>query len=295
MKKDRQIGQRIKKFREDHYPNQKALAEALGVGQTVVSAWETGDNMPSSEAWAKLGNVAPYPENLWFWQQGGLDLEELFSAAAQILKERGMEPAPGEIVRISFSSENLRGREEPGASIPLPAKFVPNRLSTRYLVVDENLADSTFPVGDVIFLEKSAKNAEEFRPFWGEIVLVHLTRPKDRTGLRMTEFWKEGLNIGRLWCKMNRNDPLYYLATLGPFGDAETRYRSGDQVTLLGTWQHELRNNLPYMGMPESQTAIAEVRDEARSRALMEMRPCEGCRILGRVIGWFRAPREELK
>src|SRR5271157_1196791 len=86
MKKNPRIGQRIKEFRENRYASQKALADALGLRQTVVSAWETGDNVPSCEAWVKLARVAPSPDNLWFLKQAGLG-REIIIAAAKTLGE----------------------------------------------------------------------------------------------------------------------------------------------------------------------------------------------------------------
>jgi transcriptional regulator with XRE-family HTH domain len=343
MKKDRQIGQRIKKFREDHYPNQKALAEALGVGQTVVSAWETGDNMPSSEAWAKLGNVAPYPENLWFWQEAGIDQQAMLSAAEQVLKEGGAPATEGEITRVGPYQQT--GQASEGPDLVLPARFVGNPLSTRYLVIDDKLANAIFPPGDVVGLDVSVSNAVDLRPFWGEIVLVRLTRPKDTPGLWMMGFWKEGLNIGRLRYKRYFHDRLYWLATLGPFDDAEPRYQPGDTVTIVGSWQHPRPPKDPIPGSPrecttrerqklyaqyrrvrdqarggsiyyttpeveqaekalheaessvlqQEQHEMREAEEEARLQAPMQIRLTPGCCILGRVICWFRPPREEVK
>jgi len=135
MKKNPRIGERIKRFRESHYASQKALADALGLRQTVVSAWETGDNMPSCEAWVKLASVAPSPDNLWFLRQAGLD-REIIIAAAKTLKENiVIRPKEGEMVLIPRFRETEHGREEAGPPVRLEAEFVPNPLATICLEV----------------------------------------------------------------------------------------------------------------------------------------------------------------
>src|ERR1017187_8055570 len=137
MKKNSEIARRIKKFREGRYPSQRALADALGVGQTVVSAWETGDNEPSSAAWVKLGNLAGYPDCKWFWQQGGIDEELIATAGGNILKGRSVPLARGEAVRLPQFRETIQGRESAGEPIPFAIVLIPNPLSTICFVVDE--------------------------------------------------------------------------------------------------------------------------------------------------------------
>lgn len=48
---------RIGELRREHGMNQKELGIRLGVGQTTVSAWETGKNEPDNEAMHKMAEI----------------------------------------------------------------------------------------------------------------------------------------------------------------------------------------------------------------------------------------------
>jgi transcriptional regulator with XRE-family HTH domain len=343
MKNLSQAAELIKALRVAKGKTQAQFAAILGVTQPMVSAWEGGSDEPSREMFAKLGNLASYPDNLWFWQQAGIDQQAMLSAAEQVLKEGGAPATEREITRVRPYQQT--GQATEGPDLVLPARFVSNPLSTRYLVIDGKLASAIFPIGDVVVLDVSAEKAVDLRPLWGEIVLVDLTRPKDTAGLRMTEFWKEGLNIGRLRCKQYSLDPFYWLATLGPFDDADTRYSPGDTATIVGTWRHPGPPKDPIPGSPRERTSrerqklyaqytrvrerarggsiyyrtpeveqaekalheadillsqqerdeMREAEEEAKLQAPIQMRLTEGCRILGRVICWFRPARQEVK
>ena len=340
MNKTLNVGDRIKVLREARGMSQVKFADLIGVTPPTISRWEAGEVIPPAEGCLRLGNLAPYPENLWFWQQAGIDPEMMLSTAGQILRERGAEPAPDEVVYVPRTSGTVQEGEEAGRPIPLPAEFVPNPLSIRCLVVDETLANSIFPVGDLILVDVSANNAEDLRPLWGQVVLVHLTRPKDLAGLRMAGFWKEGLNIGRLRCRtMQSGDRLHWVATLGPFDDAQVWYESDKRLTVVGSWAHDGPPKDPIRGSPREQAGqelekvyaryerlrekargrvrtleldqaeealtqarfsvskleqaeMREAEEEAKTKAASNIRLLKGCRILGRVIGWLRAPEE---
>jgi DNA-binding XRE family transcriptional regulator len=292
MKKNLNVGDRIKALREARGISQVKFADLVGVSPPTVSRWEAGEVVPPSEACVRFGNLAAYPENLWFWQRAGIDTRTMLSTAEQILKERGAQPSPDEIVYAPRSSGDRSGAEEAGVLIPLPAEFVPNPLSTRCLVVDEKISNPIFPIGDVIFLDESANSAQDLRPLWGEIVLVHLTRPQDTRGLRMTQHWKDGLNIGRLLCRRSHTgDGLYWAATLGPFDDAD-KWLSWEGRIWVGTWNHEFRAKALQTGVDRDWLRKAEA--EAALQAPIQMRLAPGCRLLGRVIGWLRSPEQKL-
>lgn len=48
---------RIGELRREHGMNQRELGIALGVGQTTVSAWETGKNEPDNEVMHKMAQM----------------------------------------------------------------------------------------------------------------------------------------------------------------------------------------------------------------------------------------------
>lgn len=63
----------IKILRVKQGMNQAEFGKYLGVVQTAVSKWETGENTPPGEALVKMGNLAPYPDCLFFYEKAGMD------------------------------------------------------------------------------------------------------------------------------------------------------------------------------------------------------------------------------
>lgn len=51
------VQNRISVLRREQGMNQKELGDALGVGQTTVSAWETGKNEPDNESMHKMAQL----------------------------------------------------------------------------------------------------------------------------------------------------------------------------------------------------------------------------------------------
>lgn len=51
------VKNRIAQFRRDNSMNQRELGEKLGVGQTTVSAWETGRNEPDSDSLSRMAKL----------------------------------------------------------------------------------------------------------------------------------------------------------------------------------------------------------------------------------------------
>jgi len=245
MKKNAQIPQSIKEFREAHYPSQKAFADALGVGQTVVSAWERGDNLPSSEAWVKLGNLAPYPDCMWFWEQAGISEQALLSATEKLSKERGIVRPATEIVRVPIVRKMPEGNEETGRLLPVSAEEVPNPLSTVCLIASENEASPLVSSGELIILDISQKGAADLRPFLNQTVLADARGSMNLTG------WRRGLLIGRLLLKRfggsaSRERPWHsFVVTIGPFGDSQTVWEPRYvEAVRLGEWTRPIKIEL---------------------------------------------------
>ena len=51
------VKNRIAQFRRENGMNQRELGEKLGVGQTTVSAWETGRNEPDSDSLGRMAKL----------------------------------------------------------------------------------------------------------------------------------------------------------------------------------------------------------------------------------------------
>jgi transcriptional regulator with XRE-family HTH domain len=293
MKKNRRVGQRIKLFRENHYPSQKALAEALGLVQTVVSAWERGDNIPSSEAWVKLGNLAPYPDNLWFWAQAGMDEQAILSAAEKLLKDRVKDPGSlvekGSVVLVPRFRETLQGREEAGSPVPLPAEFIPNQNSTICVLIDEAARGIVNAPRGTFIVDTSVEEAQELTDLWGKAVLLDF-QLEDRS-------FPKGIYAGRLLL----SEHVFYTGRAGGL----TKQAHLDMLTRgafaslpLGEWRHPSFDELRFQAIVgsdgvgrsrpptlEEVDVIERLQRETEDRAPVEFRLPKGIRILGQLIG----------
>lgn len=69
---------------------QAGLAERLGVSPATVSRWIQGKYEPTAEGYVALGNLAPRPEGMYFWERAGVDTsafpEATFRRAQSSLK-----------------------------------------------------------------------------------------------------------------------------------------------------------------------------------------------------------------
>lgn len=60
---------------------QASLAERLGVSPATVSRWIQGKIEPTAETYVALGNLAPRPDGVYFWERAGIDTTGLPDAA----------------------------------------------------------------------------------------------------------------------------------------------------------------------------------------------------------------------
>lgn len=319
MKKNHQIGQQIENFRRNHYRNQKALADALGVGQTVVSAWERGDNLPSSEAWVKLARLAPSPDKLWFLEQAGLDREIIVAAAKAQREEILIRPEKGEMILVPRVRKLPQGLKPAGTAVPMPAEAIPNALSTYCLVLGEHefvLDTADAGAGDLIpFLGQSAllefdPESGHRRPFGWPI----------RGGFHMGILYvgsEEYTLEGTLWQVMflPQNAPACLPIAVGSWLDTRIRLdprpreisdptsaQDVEKFLIPASDTEALRVNrekvLQWVDSPERKARWAGV-EEAIARAVQEatrnVRLAPGCKVLGRVIAQFPSKAEKGK
>jgi transcriptional regulator with XRE-family HTH domain len=287
MKENPQFGERIKSVRTARNLSQVEFADRLGVSQATVSAWESEDHPPSPEAYGQLGNLAPYPDNLWFWQEAGLDPQKMLSAAEQTLKERVKDrtalPDPNAVVEIQRFRLTGQGREKTGPALLIAAERVPNPLSTVCLVLDDKTAELCFAPGDIVALDVSPGGPTDFQPFSDQVALVQFAPRADQQKPEWLD-WPEGPRWGRLRCKRWSRDDSWWVATLGPVTDTETKYRLGDGSILIGSWTD--RDISPGFGE-------GLVPEKGRLEAAAKIQLYGGCQILGRVVAWYPAPTEK--
>jgi transcriptional regulator with XRE-family HTH domain len=75
--------ERIRKLLGDFNLSQAALAERLGISPPTVSRWLQGRNEPTAEGYIALGNLAPSPDGIYFWERAGMNMSSLLDANAE--------------------------------------------------------------------------------------------------------------------------------------------------------------------------------------------------------------------
>jgi transcriptional regulator with XRE-family HTH domain len=275
MKKNRQFGHHIKTFREKHYPSQKALADALGVGQTVVSAWERGDNVPSSEAWVKLAGLAHSPDNLWFLERAGLHRETIIAAATALAEDMLVRPREGDTVLIPRFRATEDGRQEAGPPVPLPAEFIPNPLATLCLVNDDESTGIIDAPKGLTIVDTTIEGTEDLASLWGHVVALYFTPTPGRTGPD-----PEGVYIGRLILDGHtwpiRPETAVMRASL------QSLVQMGWALSDIGYYHEE--HGLQGIA-PDDLAGLAQRWTEIRARAIVKFRFSKGIKIIGLILG----------
>ena len=286
MKKGSERAERVKRLRAALGMTQVEFGAIIRVDPSIVSKWEAGKLIPTAEAYVALGNLAPYPENLSFWKQAGLDRNAMVSSAGAILEERARPGKDIETVRVPLLRQTSRGLEPAGPLVSLPSGFLDNAASTKCLVTRQNIDLGVRRT--VIVLDQSKT---DLHSLWEEVVLVDfkshaaewmktrslLPKPPEQViGLLRKEFEydTEGLSwSAEIWSE--HGSPLLHTLTIArchfPFLPKIRRDKAGfpqprEMLRLQQKSGHELATDLKLM---------------------------DGIRILGRVVGWFRLPREE--
>jgi transcriptional regulator with XRE-family HTH domain len=274
MGKPSKFAERIKALRGSM--SQARFAELLGVSQTAVSTWEVEENVPSPEAWLGLAKLAPDPDKLWFWQQAGVDLEEMLSLSEKILKERGTPPKSTEVNRLPRLRTAAGGKEDPGPLLILPAEFTPNRGSTKWFALGEK--NATFPVkpGDIAVVDTSHAGAQDLvlSPFFNTVVLMEFKSESAHEGL------PRGLFMGQLLSR--RGPPAFtWYAELAVLNERLEVHRF-----TVGSWPAEG----PVVCVDDPSTRTGWRKADAEEFAPEAIRLYPGCEIVGLVIGWLAKP-----
>lgn len=300
---DSQTGAKIKELRDKLGLNQVQFAGKVGVTQPTISSWEAGDKdrAPSSEALMKLGNLAPYPDCIWFWSQAGMDGQAILSTAEKLLKERSAPPVEGEIFRVPCIRRVGQKEEQTGETFPFPLNSLLYPRWARCLVVDENSASPWVLSGGRVVFDTPEANSEDTLSFQDEIVAVDRDAEvsQARIGPEIWTGWQGGLLIGRLRFK-RYSRPLHMpglqhgshqemrVATVGSLGDNQLDWEPRGESILVGESQLPARRGrVTGPGIPYQEEDV-RVFSEAEKVANMRLYP--GYHILGIVRGLFPAP-----
>jgi transcriptional regulator with XRE-family HTH domain len=277
---------------------QTQFAEKLRVKQGTTSRWLAGDKhrAPSSEAYCRMAKLATYPDSLWFWERAGVDQQAILSTAENILRERGAPLAEGETIRVQRFRMDAQGHEENLGLFPLPGEKVVNPLSTKCLVIDENLASRWAPYGSIVALDTSQKRAKDLVN-QNVLILANPDRASGSLGHVFETFmrrWRTGVAMGRLLIKQVRYPEVHSLSevfpisnesdwvlTLGPIGDVLTEWQPYDEALCVGSWSPRLAQG---MAAVEAEKQSHEL---VKKLAYQEIEVDPPYQILGRLICWF--------
>lgn len=204
MPETRGSGERVSELRKARGETQAEFAKALAVTQPMVSAWEAGSDTPSQGAYLRLGNLASYPDNIWFWEQAGIDGQVMLSAAEKVLKERLADPKAmedqGKAVFVPPFTQGEWARQGTLPPLLMPAEWVPNKGSTYYLIAT-SWGGGLAPRDRIVF-DTSEASRRRWDLFRGQDVLINFVRPGPGHPLRQrvpqSIYWPTGLSIGRL-------------------------------------------------------------------------------------------------
>lgn len=92
----------VKAVRGDR--TQQQFGDLVGLAQCVISSYERGAVIPSSQTWRKLGDIAHWPHNIFCWQRAGLSREvitellEAMESGAEAAAKFSRRPDPPEAV-----------------------------------------------------------------------------------------------------------------------------------------------------------------------------------------------------
>jgi SOS-response transcriptional repressor LexA len=64
---------------------QAGLAERLGVSSATVSRWMKGTHEPTGESYVALGNLAGPPDDVYFWEQAGINTARFPGSSSRVL------------------------------------------------------------------------------------------------------------------------------------------------------------------------------------------------------------------
>lgn len=71
---------RIQRLLQELKLTQAGLAERLGVSPATVSRWIQGKIEPTAQNYVALGNLAPSPDGVYFWERAGMNPSDLSMA-----------------------------------------------------------------------------------------------------------------------------------------------------------------------------------------------------------------------
>jgi transcriptional regulator with XRE-family HTH domain len=158
MSKDSNWPDSIKALRKAADMNQGAFAKALGVAQSLVSACEGGDKIPSSDLFVRLGNFASgiklYKATVSFWRGAGVKVEGMVPVVKELLSELDAPITQGKLTGLP-PSKSISQESEKGRRLPFADSLLPNPAAAAYIKVVGDFLLPMFKDGDALVIDES--------------------------------------------------------------------------------------------------------------------------------------------
>ena len=249
-------------------PSQASFAELLRFSESTVSAWLRDDKRrpPSPQAYVRMAALAR-----------DLDLASEFLNLANIPFDA--------ILTISSHLTGIILQET-------------ETDTTKKLVVSGQTFGGMFADGEVITVELLGKDSRELQPFWDAVVLVEFsptTEDQEDPSIQWRAWPPKKLWVGRLTTKLAQDPFTAFWGVLDPDVPSELfqtlpefhNWTLGHGEVCIGSWSFGAQR------LSDDKVTYSDLR-EWRKSARQEMKTFEGCRIVGRVVGWLARP-EPLK
>jgi transcriptional regulator with XRE-family HTH domain len=292
MERNAEVARRIKAVRGEQ--TQAEFAKRLEVTQPMVSSWEAGRDLPSSEMYFRLTNAAALAGSsddcVLFLEQAGLQPDAIISVADVLLKrgevkmdailataenklkdrmgdQKQMEDE-GKVTLVPPFPEDVPVAQQPLPLMPVPAFLVSHKASTYYVTAPSSIgfggAGHGVAPGDVIVFDASEVQPGDFDRFIGEELVVRITlgeRGPSALCLGRVGIIAEGLKLRHLVLAPMDEPPSNW----GPH-----RLHQGDVSFVKLGDSHGAVTMSPHGGFRRT-----------------DWHPLSACRILGRFIARF--------
>lgn len=188
MKKNSEVVKRVKALRNSLGMNQLEFAQHGGFPQSRVSEWESG-KAPSADMYIRLGKLALYPDNLWFWEQAGIDRQGIADVAGKILGDRLAPLGEGQTIEIpAFLDGNVASDAR---AVAVLSERVPHPLSTFHIKVEGTAGLGTWlEAGDIIVFD-ARDSFGSFTNYDGQVIVA-------KVKVDAETYHREDIVIGRL-------------------------------------------------------------------------------------------------
>jgi transcriptional regulator with XRE-family HTH domain len=295
MERNAEVARRIKAVRGEQ--TQAEFAKRLEVTQPMVSSWEAGRDLPSSEMYFRLTNAAALAGSsddcVLFLEQAGLQPDAIISVADVLLKrgevkmdailataenklkdrmgdQKQMEDE-GKVTLVPPFPEDVPVAQQPLRLIPVPAFLVTHKASTYYIEVKApsifGPAGHGIAPGDLIVFDASEALVKDPEGLIGEELLVRLTDAVE--GHRAGD-----LALGRVGLLPSGALGDHYSIVLGPPDEPPRNWA----VPIVMRHKHRERSNLTIGHLQLSGSRVQDLRDWAGFSS---------CRILGKFVARF--------